>query len=274
MNDWEGYVCIILGTGNVVESTRATNNVMFGTEKAAMDATEMVWKKLLADVTGNMVKSKPDSYMGAVGASASKPCKAKANFRSLYSDNLCNGVDFTIPSKVVETVSTRSENTVYSYFIGKRVAFPVVEYYVSNNWGKYGLTRIVMNSKGFFFFIFNTSKGLEDVLENGSWKIRNIPVILKKWNMNSSLLIEELTHILVWVKIHDVPLKSNDGFQTVVNKKNDKAGSNIGVKFSGQSVKSNVKYMPKASNGISKTATSKKNRPSKASELPSSSSGS
>nr|GFA81139.1 hypothetical protein [Tanacetum cinerariifolium]GFA81180.1 hypothetical protein [Tanacetum cinerariifolium] len=188
------------GTGNVVESTRATNNVMFGTEvtgmsihtaigsninpesaknqKAAMDATEMVWKKLLAD-------SNPNSYMGAVGASASKPCKAKANFCSLYSDNLCNGVDFTIPSKVVETVSTRSENTVYSYFIGKRVAFLVVEYYVSNNWGKYGLTRIVMNSKGFFFFIFNTSKGLEDVLENGSWKIRNIPVILKKWNMNS-----------------------------------------------------------------------------------------
>nr|GEZ78174.1 RNA-directed DNA polymerase, eukaryota, reverse transcriptase zinc-binding domain protein [Tanacetum cinerariifolium] len=69
--------------------------------------------------------------------------------------------------------------------------------------------------------------------------------------------------------------KSNDGFQMVVNKKkNDKAGSNIGVKFSGQSVKSNVKYMPKASSGISKTVTSKKNQPSKASESPLSSSGS
>nr|GEZ67338.1 hypothetical protein [Tanacetum cinerariifolium] len=69
--------------------------------------------------------------------------------------------------------------------------------------------------------------------------------------------------------------KSNDGFQTVVNKKkNDKAGSNVGVKFSGQSIKSNVKYMLKASSGISKTVTSKKNQPSKASELPSSSSGS
>ncbi|GJT06947.1 zinc knuckle CX2CX4HX4C containing protein [Tanacetum coccineum] len=35
----------------------------------------------------------------------------------------------------------------YGYFIGKRIAFPVMEYYVRNNWGKYGLTRLMMNSK-------------------------------------------------------------------------------------------------------------------------------
>ncbi|GJV44868.1 zinc knuckle CX2CX4HX4C containing protein [Tanacetum coccineum] len=412
------------GTGNVVESTIVTNNVMFGTEvtgmsistaigsniipesiigamnqverlfftsssydrsnnsgsyvvdntvnvdgsklpnknniaaifgKAAMDAIETVWKKLLADVTGNMAKgtssiddtvpcmdspivqyvfiqSKPNSYAGAAGSSASEPWK------------------------VVETISTRFENTQYGYFIGKRVAFLVVEYYAR----------------------------LEDVLESVSWVICNIPIILKKWNMNSSLLKEELTRISVWVKINDVPLqvfledgisliasqigkpiildsytsamcidswgwssfarclikvkaddvlkesltmgvpliddlgfsektvrieyeweqpccdtckifghvhdqcpknitvtptpivdKYNDGFQMVANKrKNSKAGSNNGVKFGGQSVKSNVKYVPKASSGIPKTITSKKNQPSKASELPSSSSGS
>ncbi|GJY39519.1 zinc knuckle CX2CX4HX4C containing protein, partial [Tanacetum coccineum] len=72
---------------------------------------------------------------------------------------------------IVETVSSRLANTLYGYFIGKRIAFPVVEYFVRNNWGKYGLTRIMMNSKGFFFFQFKTLKGLEDVLENGSWMI-------------------------------------------------------------------------------------------------------
>nr|GEZ26918.1 zinc knuckle CX2CX4HX4C [Tanacetum cinerariifolium] len=130
---------------------------------------------VLTKGTGNVV----ESTMGVVGASASEPCKAKMNFRSLYSDNLCNGVDFTIPRKVVKRL-VLDENTVHGYFIGKRVAFSVMEYYVRNNWEKYGLTRIVMNSKGFFFFIFNTTKGLEDLLENGSWMIRNIPVILKK----------------------------------------------------------------------------------------------
>ncbi|GJS09829.1 zinc knuckle CX2CX4HX4C containing protein [Tanacetum coccineum] len=115
--------------------------------------------------------------------------------------------------------STRFANTLYGYFIGKRIAFPVVEYYVRNNWGKYGLTRIMMNSKGFFFFQFKTLKGLEDVLENGPWMIRNSPIILKKWSMSTHLCKEELIHIPVWVKIHDVPIQvfSEDGLRIIAS---------------------------------------------------------
>ncbi|GJU16088.1 zinc knuckle CX2CX4HX4C containing protein, partial [Tanacetum coccineum] len=97
------------------------------------------------------------------------------------------------------------------------IAFPIIEYYVRNNCGKYGLTRIMMNSKGFFFFKFDTSKGLEDVLEARPWMIHNSLIILKKWTVNTSLLKEELTRILVWVKIHDVPLQvfSEDGISLI-----------------------------------------------------------
>ncbi|GKA68274.1 zinc knuckle CX2CX4HX4C containing protein [Tanacetum coccineum] len=48
---------------------------------------------------------------------------------------------------------------------------------------------------------------LEDVLENGPWMIHNSPIILKTWSMNTCLCKEELTRILVWVKIHDVPIQ-------------------------------------------------------------------
>ncbi|GKC24402.1 zinc knuckle CX2CX4HX4C containing protein, partial [Tanacetum coccineum] len=115
------------------------------------------------------INEQPSSYLGAAGGSKTEPSKPKANFRSLCSENLCDGAKFSIPRKVVETVSTRFDNTLYGYFIGKRIAFLVVEYYARNNWGKYGLTRIMMNSKGFFFLKFNTPKGLDDVLENGPW---------------------------------------------------------------------------------------------------------
>ncbi|GKB14373.1 zinc knuckle CX2CX4HX4C containing protein, partial [Tanacetum coccineum] len=127
------------------------------------------------------IHKQPSSYVGAAGGSKTEPSKLKANFCSLCLENLCDGAKFSIPRKVVETVSTRFDNTLYGYFIGKRIAFPVVQYYARNNWGKYGLTRIMMNSKGFFFFKFKTSKGLDDILENGPWMIRNIPIILKKW---------------------------------------------------------------------------------------------
>ncbi|GJV46924.1 zinc knuckle CX2CX4HX4C containing protein [Tanacetum coccineum] len=153
------------------------------------------------------IHEKPSSYVGAAGGPKIEPSKPKANFCSLCSKNLCDGAKFSIPRKVVETVSTRLDNTLYGYFICKRIAFPVVDYYARNNWGKYGLIRIMMNSKGFFFFKFKTSKGLDDVLENGPWMIRNIHIILKKWSIDTRLCKDDLTRISVWVKIHDVPIQ-------------------------------------------------------------------
>ncbi|GJY60082.1 sodium/hydrogen exchanger 6 [Tanacetum coccineum] len=87
-------------------------------------------------------------------------------------------MDMSIPRKNVDTIIERYENTLYGYFIGKQMAFLVVEYY-----------------------------GLEAILEGGPWMIRNAPIILKKWSMDTSLLKEESTRIPVWVKLHDVPLQ-------------------------------------------------------------------
>ncbi|GJT82795.1 hypothetical protein Tco_1057137 [Tanacetum coccineum] len=105
-----------------------------------------------------------------------------------FTSDLELGAKFSIPRKVVET-------------------------------GKYGLTRIMMNSKGFFFFKFKSSKGLDDNMENGPWMIRNSPIILKKWSMDTRLCKEELTRILVWVKIHDVPIQvfSEDGLSIIAS---------------------------------------------------------
>nr|GEX82059.1 hypothetical protein [Tanacetum cinerariifolium] len=77
-----------------------------------------------------IIQDKPRSYVGVTGVSKPKSSKSKANFRSLSSENLCEGANFSIPRNVVETVSTRFANTLYGYFLGKHIAFPVVEYYV------------------------------------------------------------------------------------------------------------------------------------------------
>ncbi|GKE39808.1 zinc knuckle CX2CX4HX4C containing protein [Tanacetum coccineum] len=232
------------------------------------------------------IQDKPSSYVSAAGRSKPEPSKPMANFRSLFSENLCEGVNFSIPRKVVETVSTRFANTLYGYFIG-----------------------------------------LEDALENGPWMIRNSPIILKKWSMNTRLCKEELTRIPVWVKIHDIPIqvfsedglsiiasqiesltmgvpliegsgftietvnieyewkpprcdlckifghvqdhcpkkvlippsvdtpvveKTNDGFQMVGKKKKSKSKSTNGGQFGGHSVKQNIRYEPKATANVQK----------------------
>ncbi|GJR65875.1 zinc knuckle CX2CX4HX4C containing protein [Tanacetum coccineum] len=50
---------------------------------------------------------------------------------------------------------------------------------------------------------FESHTGLESVLEGGPWMIKNNPVILKEWKMNTSLLKEELNRVPIWVKFHE-----------------------------------------------------------------------
>ncbi|GJW53426.1 zinc knuckle CX2CX4HX4C containing protein [Tanacetum coccineum] len=163
------------------------------------------------------INTKSTSYVGAAGASTKDQPKINSNFRPLVTDPVFDGVNISIPCKVAEKVSTRFEHTLYGYFIGKRMAFLVVEYYARNNWAKHGLKRIMMNNKGFFFFKFDSWASLEIVLEGGPWLIRKSSIILKKWSMDTRLLKEELTHIPIWVKLHDVHIQvfKEDGISLI-----------------------------------------------------------
>ncbi|GJR60330.1 zinc finger, CCHC-type containing protein [Tanacetum coccineum] len=66
------------------------------------------------------------------------------------------------------TISERFANTIYGFFLGKRVAYPIVANYVKNTWSKYGLVKSVLNSyNGLFFFEFNSKDDMDAMLENG-----------------------------------------------------------------------------------------------------------
>ncbi|GJR76049.1 zinc knuckle CX2CX4HX4C containing protein [Tanacetum coccineum] len=152
------------------------------------------------------INTKSTSYAGAAGASAKYQPTVNSNSCPLVVDHVFDGINISIPRKVVKKVNTRFKHTLYGYFIGKRMVFLVVEYYARNNWKKHGLKRIMMNTKGFFFFKFDSHDGLKDVLEGGPWLICNSLIILKKWSIDTRLRKEELISISIWVKLHDVPL--------------------------------------------------------------------
>ncbi|XP_071699774.1 uncharacterized protein [Rutidosis leptorrhynchoides] len=78
--------------------------------------------------------------------------------------------------------------------------------YVMNAWTKFGIEKVMMNAKGFFFFKFSSKEGMMNVIQNGPWMIRTMPIILNVWSYNVSLTKEDLTKVPVWVKLHDVPL--------------------------------------------------------------------
>ncbi|GJY54706.1 zinc knuckle CX2CX4HX4C containing protein [Tanacetum coccineum] len=249
------------------------------------------------------INTKSTSYAGAAGASAKDQSKVHSNFCTLVADPVFDGVNISIPHKVVKNA-------------------------------KHGLKRIMMNSKGFFFFKFDSRAGLDAILESGPWLIRKSPVILKKWSMDTRLLKEELTRIPIWVKLHDVPIlvfkedgisliatfigkpvnskanlvdvvtigipslsgdgftketirvvsphivttfnvvtptveKTNDGFQTVGKKKKrkGKSKSTNGGQFDGSSIKQNVRYEPKAATSAPKNGVTNVGNTSQSSSM-------
>ncbi|GJY68557.1 putative reverse transcriptase domain-containing protein [Tanacetum coccineum] len=91
-------------------------------------------------------------------------------------------------------------------FAGVNISIPrkvVKKEQLGETWAK----RIMMNTKGFFLFKFDSRASLEAVLEGGPWLIRNSSIIINKWSMDTRLLKEELTRIPIWVKLHNVPIQ-------------------------------------------------------------------
>ncbi|GJW02692.1 zinc knuckle CX2CX4HX4C containing protein [Tanacetum coccineum] len=213
------------------------------------------------------------------------PLFGLTNGRSLWNlealGSICNSIKVDRNNADVTISFCLWTSTSQHHMLELQFRFLLNIMYGKNNWAKHGLKRIMMNSKGFFFFKFDSRAGLEAVLEGGPWLIRKPSIILKKWLMDTRLLKEELTRIPICVKLHDVPIqvfkedvvsppivatsnvvtpnaeKTNDGFQTVgkTKKRKGKSKSTNGGQFTGPSVKHNVRYEPKATTSAPKKGT-------------------
>ncbi|PWA75187.1 zinc knuckle CX2CX4HX4C [Artemisia annua] len=116
--------------------------------------------------------------------------------------NLCtlivpasNGVDVAVSKESVLQVKECFEISIYGFFLGKRVSYPMVENYITNEWSIFGIVCSMMDSKGIFFFKFNSNTGMESMLENGPWMICNMPLIVRKWSPLVNVSKEDLKSV-------------------------------------------------------------------------------
>jgi len=142
----------------------------------------------------------------SISVKTSEVEEKRINLRYMINEEKKEGFDVVLPRESVREVCNKMEFTLYGYFLGNRVAFPAVDYFVSTNWKKLGIQKSMMNSNGFFFFKFADKKGMMDVIEAGPWMIRNKPIILNVWSPSTNLQKEDIKSVAVWVKLHDVPL--------------------------------------------------------------------
>ncbi|MFS7912653.1 hypothetical protein Hanom_Chr02g00132441 [Helianthus anomalus] len=164
-----------------------------------------------------MPEDKSVSYADKVQATRKK---REVNFRLMEAIESREDADIVIPKEVVQQVQDKFENVLYGYFLGDRLPFPVVEYYAKNVWAKFGFSKLMMNTSGFFFFKFDSKDGLTKVLEGGPWLIRKVPLFLNVWSPKVALKKDGIKAVPVWVKLHNVPISvyTDDGLSLLASK--------------------------------------------------------
>ncbi|GJZ02824.1 reverse transcriptase domain-containing protein [Tanacetum coccineum] len=141
----------------------------------------------------------------------------KINFRSLVNDEKVVNSDTVLPQAAIDKVKSKFVNSLVGYFIGKSIAFQLVQNYVTNTWSKFEFEKVMKNDDGIFLFKFADSTGMEQVMDRGPWLIHNTPLIVNKWTPSLPLKKDVVTKVPIWVKLHKVPLVaySEDGLSLI-----------------------------------------------------------
>ncbi|GKD72851.1 hypothetical protein Tco_1331133 [Tanacetum coccineum] len=130
--------------------------------KVSVDATKTL---------SNVNNSGPTAHIGATYVTVNMAMEKKSSLV----DTTGLGSYPPLPKQVATSAGYAP---AYGYFLGKRVAYPVVANYVRNTWGKYRLVRSMFSSSsGLFSFQFSFVDGLDAMLDNVWVKLYGAPVM-------------------------------------------------------------------------------------------------
>ncbi|GJW97085.1 hypothetical protein Tco_0178893 [Tanacetum coccineum] len=129
-----------------------------------------------------------------------------ANVKVSATSNSTPITSASMPESILFMTREKFANRANGFFLGKRIAYPLVTNYVGTTRSKYRLVKSMLNSSnGLFFFQSSSKDGLDAMLVNGPLFIRNNPFILIKWNRDVKLQKKDVGNVLVWVKFYGVP---------------------------------------------------------------------
>nr|GEZ50550.1 hypothetical protein [Tanacetum cinerariifolium] len=143
----------------------------------------------------NPAAPKPMSSNSAQMASMSfanvlKPERAimKTNFMSLFNSERVENFDLVLLKSMSGKVKNKYDYSLIGYFVGKSLAFPIVQNYFKTTWRKFGFQKLMRTDDGVFLFKFESQAGLEQAMK-----------------------------VLVWVKLYNVLLLaySDDGLSLI-----------------------------------------------------------
>ncbi|KAF7127540.1 hypothetical protein RHSIM_Rhsim11G0071500 [Rhododendron simsii] len=113
------------------------------------------------------------------------------------------------PPPEVELGLAKWKNCLVGHFLDKKVPFPLVRNITMKIWEKFGLSDVLANDLGFFFFffIFSHDAAMGKVLDAGPWLIAGKMLVLKLWKPHMALIKEKFQCVPKWVHFYNVPFE-------------------------------------------------------------------
>lgn len=113
----------------------------------------------------------------------------------------------TPPPFVGEIGVKKWQSSLVGYFLDRQIPFMAVKSIVFKIWAKFGITDVLSNDNGFYFFLFNNDDGYKRLLDSGPSHIGGRLMVLKKWEPQMCLVKDQLAKIPIWVQLSNVPLE-------------------------------------------------------------------
>ncbi|XP_077212044.1 uncharacterized protein LOC143847192 [Tasmannia lanceolata] len=108
---------------------------------------------------------------------------------------------------VIEEHGRKWANCLVGYFIGKSPYFVSLRDALSRKWKLQGTLQMFTMDHGFFLFKFLCEEDCTRVLEDNGQNFGGRPLILQRWERNTTMETKKLTEILIWIKLHGRHLK-------------------------------------------------------------------
>ncbi|GKC61961.1 RNA-directed DNA polymerase, eukaryota, reverse transcriptase zinc-binding domain protein [Tanacetum coccineum] len=199
------------------------------------------------------VNTIPKSYVGSAGADTNDQSNVKSNFCSLVADKVFDGVNISIPCKVVE-------NLIATYLEKPIMLDSYTSLMCKDSWGRSSFTRCLIEINLEADFMESITIGIPELYGPGhtketirveyEWKPPRCPTcnIFRYTG-------ETCPKKVVTTPVENDTNVTNDGFQKVVNRKRNNKGSSVGNKIpkgvsvsKGFQVGKEFAFQPKASN--------------------------
>ncbi|GJU49444.1 putative reverse transcriptase domain-containing protein [Tanacetum coccineum] len=151
------------------------NSSDYGTNQSILVMSMVLMKEV-----DPKVKAFANVVEGANGAAKNDNTKKKINIHTLISEDKVKNSDFVLPIESIQIVKNKFANSLVGFFVGKGIAFPLVQIYVSRAWKEFGFQKIMRDDDGFFYFKFESNKGMEQFLNKKVpvWvKMLKVPVV-------------------------------------------------------------------------------------------------